>query len=139
MTAPVLVVDGKKLCGRCCKSQPVSNFNKDRTTPSGFRPICKSCRTMESIEYNLTLKIDALQAYSKGAIMCASCKISDIDVLTIDHVNNDGYIQKKQLGGAGSKLYRWLKHHNYPMGYQVLCYNCNMKKALYAIRFVREN
>ena len=29
--------------------------------------------------------------------------------------------------------YRWLKNHNYPEGFQVLCYNCNLPKGVYGV------
>ncbi len=51
---------------------------------------------------------------------------TDIDCLTIDHINNDGAKHRKEIGQ--SKIYIWLKTHKYPTGYQVLCMNCQFKK-----------
>ena len=59
--------------------------------------------------------------------MCAHCGIEDIDVLCIDHVNNNGAEEKFR---NGSMLYQSLRTRGYPSGYQVLCWNCNHKKSL---------
>jgi hypothetical protein len=55
------------------------------------------------------------------------------EFLQIDHVNNDGAEHRKQLGRGGSRLYQWLRKHNFPTGFQVLCANCNRGKALLGV------
>jgi len=40
--------------------------------------------------YRIKRKVLVLQIYSKGTTRCARCGISDIDVLTIDRINNGG-------------------------------------------------
>lgn len=60
---------------------------------------------------------------------CSACGISDHDVLTIDHIAQDG---NKHVSPAGSRyrgvhLYRWLVNNNFPNGFRTLCYNCNIK------------
>jgi hypothetical protein len=54
--------------------------------------------------------------------------VVDIDCLTVDHIDGGGSRHRKQIGNGHT--YRWLKKHNYPSGYQVLCFNCNWKKRL---------
>lgn len=50
--------------------------------------------------------------------------------LTIDHVNNDGYLSRRRGGGsAGADLYRRLIRDDFPDTYQVLCFSCNLGKA----------
>lgn len=48
--------------------------------------------------------------------------------LTIDHPKGDGAEERRKLFGtrlrAGAPFYRWLKKHNFPDGYRVLCFNC---------------
>ena len=84
-----------------------------------------------------SLAIEVLTHYSNGTPKCACCGETEFLFLTIDHINNGGaeqrkeiYKQKKNYGryGAGKRFYSWLKQHNYPEGYQVLCYNCNCGK-----------
>lgn len=74
------------------------------------------------------LKIEVLGHYSQGSPVCKVCGITDIRVLTIDHINGGGNRQKKTVGIAGNSFYRWLREQNYPEGYQVLCFNCNWIK-----------
>lgn len=64
---------------------------------------------------------------------CACCGEKHLDFLNIDHVNNDGAEHRRetknqQLSGAG--MYRWLKRREYPTGFQVLCFNCNVSKHI---------
>lgn len=69
-------------------------------------------------------KVEAFEHY--GGIKCKRCGIKDIDVLTLDHINEDGAQHRKTFGR--SRLYTLLKQKGYPKGYQVLCSNCNIKK-----------
>lgn len=77
---------------------------------------------------NALLKTKILSYYSIANYpVCAHCGITDIDLLTIDHINNDGK-QHREVVGEGSHLYNWLRRNDYPDGFQVLCFNCNRKK-----------
>lgn len=77
------------------------------------------------------LKIDVLTHYSKGIpkCMCKGCNVKEIKFLTLDHVNNDGYLDKKH--GMGTSYYLWLRRNKYPktVKLQVLCFNCNCAKG----------
>ena len=65
---------------------------------------------------------------------CKNCEISDIDVLEIDHINNNG-AEDRRNNLYGYNLYRHLKKIGYPKDkYQLLCKNCNWKKHLANIR-----
>lgn len=63
---------------------------------------------------------------------CAVCG-EDLEIfLTIDHINNDGAEHRRQLRGkncSGINIGAWLRLHNYPQGFQVLCVNCNHAKG----------
>lgn len=85
----------------------------------------------QGLRHNARAKLSALTYYSGGPPRCAHCGISDIDVLCLDHINGGGYKQRKELNcGAGTAFYQWLKGQGYPEGYQVLCWNCNIKKRI---------
>lgn len=92
-------------------------------------------------EYVLKLKKIVLTHYSNGHIKCMLHQkyfpmddpITDIRVLTIDHINGNGAKQRKKIGKAlssGHPFYRWLRNNNYPNGYQVLCMNCQFIKRI---------
>lgn len=65
--------------------------------------------------------------------VCVCCSESEIKFLAIDHINNDGGIQRKTLGvGVGATFYWWLKKRGFPKeGLQILCHNCNIAKGFY--------
>ena len=81
---------------------------------------------------NIALKRDVLTHYGPNGVLGCSwdgCGISDIDVLTLDHVRDDGAQHRKQVA-SGSALYRWLKKNGYPSGFQTLCMNHQWKKEM---------
>lgn len=78
--------------------------------------------------YRVLRKHRVLKHYSNGSLRCAGCGISDVRVLTIDHVLNNGNTERKNGCGNGDHFYWWLEQNNYPEGYQVLCMNCQFIK-----------
>lgn len=89
---------------------------------------------------NQARKLRVLGTYSQGGIpQCARCREMDGDVLTIDHINNDGGQHRRTLRRYGMNFYRWLERNNYPDGYQTLCFNCNMKKRMEKMRMDNAN
>lgn len=55
---------------------------------------------------------------------CSCCGESNIEFLTIHHINGGGNKHFKKIGGSG-QFYGWLERHKYPKGFSVLCMNCN--------------
>jgi len=93
--------------------------------------------------YRNKIKLEGLMHYSGGDVRCAICGEVDMDVLCLDHINNDGAAQRKRTGisGRGSigiSTYAGLKREGWPDGLQVLCANCNMKKQMILHRRNRE-
>jgi len=75
------------------------------------------------------LKLLCMEAY--GGPVCVCCGETCMDMLNIDHINEDGSYHRKNLnkhGNAGCSTYHWLKANDFPDGFQVLCYNCNISK-----------
>lgn len=82
------------------------------------------------------LKLRVMSEY--GGAICACCSEKCISMLTIDHINNDGARHRKEIGtqyeyAKGKRalvadFYRWLERNEFPPGFQVLCYNCNLSK-----------
>jgi len=58
-----------------------------------------------------------------GGRICVGCGESNINVLSIDHVNQDGHLHRKEQGGS-KNFWSWLRQRNFPPGYRVLCRNC---------------
>lgn len=73
-------------------------------------------------------RLEVLSHYSPSlTCQCPTCKTNNSDMLTIDHINNDG--KKHRLEINHRNIYHWLKNNNYPPGFQVLCWNCNKCKG----------
>src|SRR5579885_571173 len=81
-------------------------------------------------------KVEALVQYGKNkSLQCCweNCNVDDPDMLSLDHVNNDGAIDR-EIRGTGINLYRTLKKEGYPEGFQTLCFNHQMKKEMTRLR-----
>ena len=111
--------------------------------PPSRRALCRPCirrrqayyqsnkaqRAAYSRSYLLALKKAAFLAY--GGDRCSCCAEHRKEFLTIDHINGGGNKHRKRIGGAGAPFYRWLKKRNYPVGFRVLCMNCNFAIGVY--------
>ena len=81
--------------------------------------------------YRLRLKAKILTHYGNGKLACVNCGFSDIQALSIDHINGNGAEWRKLHGGRSSIiLYRYLQRENFPEGYQTLCMNCQFIKRV---------
>lgn len=78
----------------------------------------------------LRLREQALTAYGGK---CSCCGESTNEFLCIDHTDGNGAEHRRAMGvktGSGP-IYRWLKTHDYPSGFRVLCHNCNLAFGFY--------
>lgn len=86
----------------------------------------------QSADRDAQVKLEVLSYYGKeGRLQCCwpDCGVIDPDMLSLDHVNNDGQIDRKQ-GKGGIKLYRVLRTEGYRPGFQTLCHNHQWKKEI---------
>lgn len=80
-------------------------------------------------EKRRTLKIEVLGKY--GELICKCCLKTEIESLTLDHINGGGAAHRKTMGYKGVGMYSWLKKNSYPPGFQILCMECNWMKGKY--------
>lgn len=76
----------------------------------------------------VALKTAAMAAYGGR---CSCCGVDDLIFLTVDHVDENGADHRRQIFGDSkytAKTYRWLRDNDYPVGFQILCFNCNFAK-----------
>jgi hypothetical protein len=118
--------------GKVCDKHP--DLLGRRLTSNGK---CTLCSQNQAKQQKVDMKKAAVEHYSAGKMECARCGIDDIDVLTIDHIDQGGAKHRRDNGIAGSNsrtgttyFARWLKQNGYPPGYRVLCFNCNIKTWL---------
>lgn len=67
------------------------------------------------------LRDEVLHAYGD---VCDCCGENEKDFLEVDHIMGGGNKHRKELGG-GAKLYTWLRKNKFPLGFRLLCKNCN--------------
>ena len=130
-------------CTDCKGFKPLTPefFNRQPHVAYGLSTICKDCRAArnkkrygilgdkineESIERQQRYRLVCLFHYGNGILKCACCGETEVVFLSLDHKIGRG----KQENLTGRYLYRWLIKNNFPEGYQILCFNCNMGKYL---------
>lgn len=107
----------KGLCITCANpAGPTNRFLCDA---------CLSAKRNASREYCARYKERTFLHYCNGEIKCQKCGFSDVRALTIDHINGDGAEHRQTVKGS---LYCWLHKRGYPLGFQVLCMNCQFIK-----------
>ena len=74
------------------------------------------------------LRMEALIHYGGNPPKCNCCGETEIQFLSIDHINGGG---NKERTTQSRWVNQWLKTNNYPEGYQILCFNCNLAKGFY--------
>lgn len=96
-----------------------------------------SMQRLWSARYIARVKRLVLGRYSNETLSCSCCGESNLDLLTLDHINNDGAEERRGLFGihrfGGSSFYRTLIKRDFPPGYAVLCMNCNWSKGKHDI------
>ena len=97
--------------------------NKDRVREQG-------------VQYRTEVKIQTLSHYGPhGKLQCGwpGCDVTDIDMLSLDHIHNNGS-KERVLHGSGAAFYGHLRKLGYPQGYQTLCHNHQWKKQILLLR-----
>ena len=78
--------------------------------------------------YRDSVKQRVYEAY--GGALCKCCGETNVKFLTVDHANNDGAKHRREIGQRGGiGVYLWLVENDFPLGFQILCYNCNLGRA----------
>jgi hypothetical protein len=116
---------------------------KNNGYPDGFQVLCFNCnfrkRAVElkpenpthlqlvRAKYARSIKVECLEVY--GGCECP-CGEVDLDVLTLDHVNDDGAEHRRETGTRGNNFYHMLRKNEFPKepSLQVLCLNCQFRK-----------
>lgn len=119
------------LCGPCrpAKTKDCVRCGAQFVDTVGPRRYCSAtCRDAALDEQRRgarqQARLEALQAYSTESPRCVCCGEGMLHFLALDHINGGGRKHRQETGGGG--FYSWLKRHNYPPGFQVLCHNCNL-------------
>lgn len=90
---------------------------------SDYAKTHRAQKNLNNIRYNRKVKLEVLTHYGGNPPRCACCGEEAIEFLSIDHIIGGGNKARRELNRPN--LYGYLKTHNYPLGYRVLCMNCN--------------
>jgi len=78
------------------------------------------------------MRLEGLSHYSTSPPQCACCGEDQTVFLSIDHIHGNGSEERRRIDPngkiGGNGFMYWLKKNGWPVGYQVLCYNCNFAK-----------
>jgi len=109
------------------------NSNKSKEKSKRWRLLNKERNNELQLISRNRLKEDTFNYYSGNNPVCICCGEQHFKFLTLDHIDahkNGNHTDKPR---SGFKLYRWLRSHNFPSGFQILCYNCNLAKGHYGV------
>lgn len=122
---------GKRKLAKHSKSSCLTCLKKIRAYNKSLKGKYNATRAAYGEAWRDKQRIDAFNAY--GGPECVCCGENTIEFLELDHINNDGAEHRRELKKSGkwNWIYRWVKRNNYPVGFQVLCCNCNRAKWLY--------
>lgn len=119
--API-AASSKRNCTSCLRKRV-----KQNQTPEGkVRAATQQRRRYREIREQV------IDHYTDGnrSCMCPGCRVTGLEFLTLDHVENNGSDHRKEIP-SGMKLFRWCIQNNFPAEIQVLCWNCNTAKQFY--------
>jgi hypothetical protein len=118
----------EKYCINCKQIKPVSEFGSCCTHFDGLSTFCLECSRIQKLNDYYARKKACLIYYSGNPPKCQCCGENIYGFLSIDHMNNDGGKHRREMisEGTDSSIYSWLVSHDFPEGFQVLCFNCNL-------------
>lgn len=125
----------RDLCARCrppltkpcatCGTEFVGSMDQRRYCSPGCRDTALDAKRRTTRQ---KVRLEALQAYGGTTPQCVCCGEGQLLFLALDHIDGGGHAQRKETGGGG--FYTWLRRHNYPAGFRVLCHNCNFGRQI---------
>lgn len=124
---------GSSMCKQCMKER-VRVVEKEKSREHYKQNAQKILE--DSARRSAALKLEVLTHYGPlGKLGCCweACSVVDIDMLSLDHIKNDGAQHRRQLGtkrACGEKVYRIVKREGYQEGFQTLCMNHQLKKKI---------
>lgn len=122
------------LCTQCGKNAAISSQRHCEPCHSLILKRAKAYRIADparQAEYRKTFfRAIKDRAYAILGEVCSCCGEQDRRFLTLDHVHNDGYKDKKRRQNLTYLMYREVAVDGVVGKYQILCWNCNCGKRV---------
>lgn len=113
----------EKICSRCKQSKPLTSFRAEKAKKDGKGSWCAECNNESECLCLIQIRHEMYKQY--GGEFCANCGETLFEALTLDHING---CPKEERCCSTMRAFRKLKAQGWPLGFQVLCYNCNFLK-----------
>ena len=86
----------------------------------------------KSAKHRKFIKSKVIGHYTNETFTCTCCGEYGEQFLTIDHIVpvSQGHSIAPPTKRGGSNLYGWLAANNFPNGFRVLCFNCNVGRYI---------
>lgn len=137
---PMPAGSGLRTCLRCFKPKPLSEYRTKLTGRTNKQ--CNACADQAAqlfqvhnermgrkyyftgIERKRALRRKVVAHYGGK---CACCGDVTYEFMAIDHIYGGGLEHKRKFAiSGGTHLVHWLSGNNFPMGFRILCHNCNI-------------
>lgn len=92
--------------------------------------LCDQCRMKSNLRSKLYAHKVKMLAVSKLGGRCVCCGIDNLDILSIDHVNNNGAQHRNKLKYGGLSVYNSILRGHTEYALQIMCLNCNLSKLV---------
>lgn len=125
---------GNFRCGTCKNHLDAKYFTAGMFNRRLYSMTCILCisnkkHSGQNRAYRDRIKRKIFSHYGNGQMRCNRCGFDDIRCLSVDHINGDGCIQRRDLSySSGSKFYTWIIKNGFPDNLQILCMNCQFIK-----------
>lgn len=150
------VTTGRASCENCCAKRLEKRKARERDRVSaglcrdcprpreGHPAVCELCRRRLVLASRKNRETDRAMVVRQSRLSyirvrqrvidayggkCACCGESRTEFLAIDHTNNDGAKHRRELGKR--TIYSFLSKNGFPLGFRVLCHNCNSALGFY--------
>ena len=121
---------GEKTCSICKTNKPLERFAIRTNKPhKPYRAECKDCTNTRVRKMWRKYRKRIFDYYGWE---CKCCGETMSEFLSIDHINNDGYLDKNPNGDkkSGKELYSLIIKEGFSDRFQTLCMNCNWGKKI---------
>jgi 5-methylcytosine-specific restriction endonuclease McrA len=109
-------------CTRCSRTLPITEFHKRTDRKKSIQSACRDCTNRATAVWRLKVRKETVAAYGG---QCQCCGETELDFLSIDHINGGGTRERRGTKLGGVNFYSQLRKQGWPSDYRILCHNCN--------------